>query len=161
MEYICQVSMSENFAALVSEAMEMGDSRIRRLSFHADSPVDEIKILKMNLSIVLTLAVSGKGCNAILDFKKYRLVAVLDLKECENLNAHHVKYICKLVLLKYLSLGDSIKEIPTEISRLQLLETLEMGRKETVRLYREVFELPNLKHLIGNFTLGEKSDGTP
>lgn len=157
-EYISQISKSENFAALVSDVVNPRDSRIRRLSFRAGSAADDWKILGMDLSIVLTLAVSGDGCQAILNFKKYELIAVLDLKECTNLDDNHVKYICKLLLLKYLSLGKRIGRIPREIGDLKLLETLEMRTTERVVVYAEVLELPNLKHLHGKFQLDDNPD---
>lgn len=152
-EYISQISMSENFAALVSDLEETRNNRIRRLSFDAGSAADDRRISGMDLSIVLTLAISGIGSKAILNFEKYELLAVLDLKECTNLDDNHVKYICKLLLLKYLSLGTTIGKIPRDIGKLELLETLEMRTTETVEVYREVLQLPNLKHLIGKFEL--------
>jgi hypothetical protein len=152
-EYISQISMSENFAALVSDLVDTRNNRIRRLYFDANSVEDERIISAMDLSIVLTLAISGIGSEVILNFAKYELLAVLDLKECTNLDNNHVKYICKLLLLKYLSLGKTIGKIPRDIGQLKLLETLEMRTTETVQVYREVVQLPNLKHLIGKFEL--------
>ncbi|KAM3336727.1 hypothetical protein ACQJBY_030634 [Aegilops geniculata] len=152
-EYISQISMSENFAALVSDLVETRNTRIRRLYFDSNSAEDERITSGMDLSIVLTLVISGIGSEAILNFEKYELLAVLDLKECTNLDDNHVKYICKLLLLKYLSLGKTIGKIPRDIGQLKLLETLEMRTTETVKVYREVLQLPNLKHLIGKFEL--------
>ncbi|KAF7033976.1 hypothetical protein CFC21_045035 [Triticum aestivum] len=158
-EYISQISKSENFAASGSDLVETPNSRIRRLSLDPGSAKDERIISGMELSIVLTMAVSGEGCKEILDFKRYELIAVLDLKECTNLDESHVIHICNLVLLKYLSLGDSIDEIPKAIANLVLLETLQMRRtRETVLVHRQVLELPNLKHLLGNFKLKTKPD---
>ncbi|XP_044974662.1 disease resistance protein RGA4-like [Hordeum vulgare subsp. vulgare] len=159
-EYISKISKFEKFAALVSDPVEMPNNDVRRLSFEAGSAADDGKFSKMDLSIVLTLAVSGKGCKAILNFKKYELIAVLDLKECTNLEHSHVNYICKLVHLKYLSLGDSIGEIPKAIGKLIHLVTLEMSTNKTVKVYKDVLQLPKLRRLIGRFImLGEKQDG--
>ncbi|CAM0958923.1 unnamed protein product [Alopecurus aequalis] len=157
-EYISQISIDENFAALVSDGVTTG---IRRLSFHPGSARDNNKISDMKLKNVLTLTVSGVGCKAILNFKEYDLIAVLELKECTNLKNKHVKYICKLLLLKYLSLGETIEEIPSDLEKLKLLETLEMRRNARVLVYAEVLEkLPKLKHLLGNFQLHHKPGGS-
>ncbi|KAM3355317.1 hypothetical protein ACQJBY_025850 [Aegilops geniculata] len=157
-EYISQISMSENFAALVSDVVDMQNNRIRRLSFDVGSAADDRRILGMDLSIVLTLAITGIGSKAILNFEKYELLAVLDLKECTNLDDHNVEDICKLLLLKYLSLGKTIAKIPRAIGKLKLLEMLEMRTIGTVKVYREALELPNLKHLLGKFMLRRKPD---
>lgn len=154
LEYISSISMWENFAASVSDAVPSG---IRRLSFCPATAGDVQRMSDVDLKSVLTLEVSGVGFEAILGFKKYELIAVLELKECTNLNSRHVKYICKLVLLKYLSLGSSIEEIPVAIKHLKLLETLEMRRDRTVLVHEELLELPNLKHLLGMFQLGKMS----
>lgn len=155
LEYISSISMWEEFAASVSDAVPSG---IRRLSFYPASDRDVKGVSDEDLKLVLTLEVSGVGCEAILGFKKYELVAVLELKECTNLNSSHVKDICKLVLLKYLSLGNSIEEIPVAIKYLKLLETLEMRRDLPVLVHEELLELPNLKHLLGMFHLRKLSD---
>lgn len=152
-EYISQISMFENFAALVSDELPRGT---RRLSFHAGNITDGNIISGMNLRNVLTLAVSGIGCKSILDFKNYELLGVLDLKECTNLKEGHVIDICKLLLLKYLSLGKTIETIPSEMEKLELLETLEMRTNKTVFVYAEILKLPNLKHLLGKFELMHK-----
>ncbi|KAF7026578.1 hypothetical protein CFC21_038685 [Triticum aestivum] len=154
-EYISQISMSENFAALVSDQVEMGKNRILRLYFDDGSAEDDIRISRMDLTlrIVLTLAISGIACKAILKFEQYVQLVVLDLKECTNLDDNHVEAICKLLLLKYLSLGKTIGNIPRAIGKLELLETLEMRTNKTVKVFKEVLLLPNLIHLLGNFVL--------
>ncbi|KAF7033969.1 hypothetical protein CFC21_045034 [Triticum aestivum] len=152
-EYISEISKSENFAALVSDLEETRKHRIRRLSFDDGSAADDRRISGMDFSIVLTLAISGIGSEAILNFEKYELLAVLDLKECTSINDNHVEAICMLLLLKYLSLGKTIGKIPRAIGKLELLEMLEMRTTETVLVHREVLQLPNLKHLIGKFHL--------
>ncbi|KAI5020897.1 hypothetical protein ZWY2020_054307 [Hordeum vulgare] len=152
-EYISEISKSENFAAMVSDLEETRNNRIRRLSFDDASAADFRRISGMDFSIVLTLVISGIGSDDILEFGKYELLSVLDVKKCTNLEHSHIKYICRLSLLKYLSIGDNIGEIPRDIGKLKLLETLEMSTTITVEVYREVFELPNLKHLVGKFRL--------
>jgi hypothetical protein len=80
---------------------------------------------------------------------------VLDLKECSHLEEKHLRDICGLLLLKYLSLGETIGKVPQKIRNLQRLETLDMRRTKTVELCLEALQLPKLKHLLGKFQLQE------
>lgn len=91
--------------------------------------------------------------DAISDFRKYKLIRVLDMEECTDLHDGHLKDICKLWNLRYLSLGPSISSIPMEIGRLQLLETLYVSKTKVNVLPIEVIRLPRLIHLIGKFEL--------
>ncbi|KAM3254373.1 hypothetical protein ACQJBY_048091 [Aegilops geniculata] len=152
LEYISYKSMSEDFAVFVSDEAPAA-KRIRRLSLHHVSDADDGWISGVDLSRVRTLAVSGNVCQATLNFDKYELLRVLDLKECAYLHKEHLRKICDLLLLKYLSLGDSIGEVPSKIAKLKLLETLDMRRTETVMVPAEVILLPSLAHLIGKFQL--------
>jgi len=90
-----------------------------------------------------------------LKFAKYELLRVLDLKECSHLEEKHLRDICGLLLLKYLSLGETIGKVPQKIRNLQCLETLDMRRTKTVDLCLEALQLPKLKHLLGKFQLQE------
>jgi disease resistance protein RPM1 len=95
-----------------------------------------------------------------LNYAKYKLLRVLDLKECADVKAEHVGKICDLLLLKYLSLGDSIDKVPRKIAKLKWLETLDMRRTRVVMLPVEVLMLPGLRHILGKFQLRE-GDHTP
>ncbi|KAF0928396.1 hypothetical protein E2562_003214 [Oryza meyeriana var. granulata] len=83
----------------------------------------------------------------------YKLLRVLDLEECDDLEDEHLKKICKLLLLKYLSLGRGITVLPKEIGKLKFLETLDLRRTMVKFLPIQVLELPCLIHLFGLFKL--------
>jgi len=75
----------------------------------------------------------------------------LDLEECEALNDEHVKNICNLLLLRYLSLGANITTLPKDISKLKFLETLDVRRAKakSLPIPVELIMLPSLIHLLG------------
>ncbi|OEL14607.1 hypothetical protein BAE44_0024374 [Dichanthelium oligosanthes] len=90
----------------------------------------------------------------LVDFLKslpelYRL-NVLDLGGCKGLRKRHLKSICKVVSLKYLSLRntDVYRLRPRHVQALRLLETLDI-RGTDVRPgdMKRIF-LPKLKHLL-------------
>ncbi|KAF7075768.1 hypothetical protein CFC21_080519 [Triticum aestivum] len=133
---------------------------IRRLSLHLNSAANGPRNLPKDLSRLHSLAVFPDDANITrhqpnLNYAKYKLLRVLDLKECADVRAKHVGKICDLLLLKYLSFGDSVDEVPRKIAKLKWLETLDMRRTKVVTLPIEVFQLPGLKHLLGKFQLAE------
>lgn len=104
--------------------------------------------------------VSGLAGEATLNFAQSELLRVLDLEECRGLNDRHLEDICMLLqLLKYLSLGDGISEVPRKIARLRYLETLNLRRTKVETVPVEVIELPQLKHLLGKFRLFKLGSG--
>lgn len=153
LEYISYKSMYENFAALMPPA-----NHIRRIFLHQSHTTDDKWVSGIEFSRVRTLAVSGRACQAVMEFDKYHLLGVLDLKDCDyQLNTKQLQDICKLLLLKYLSLGnlpEKKNKLPRQMRRLLLLETLEVKKnEEPVGVYEEIIKLPKLKHLIGKFEL--------
>jgi hypothetical protein len=165
---ISSKSKSQNFITMLcgSQTTERNPlGNVRRLSLHLKDVENGPLNLPKDLSRLHTLAVFPDDTNvarpqAILNYAKYKLLRVLDLKECAGVKAQHVGKICDLLLLKYLSLGDSIDQVPRKIAKLKWLETLDMRRTLVVALPIEVLLLPELKHLLGKFQLNE-SDCTP
>lgn len=170
-EYIFHRSKSEEFMAVLSDVMDNGFERkgyVRRLSIHATETGIAEERLPNDLSHLHTLAVFGTEkpevtedlANGLFGNKgvlaKYKVLRVLDLKECAGLKGKHLQTICDLLLLKYLSLGDSIVQVPRKIAQLKLLETLDLSRTIVVTVYMEVLGLPNLTHLLGKIRLSRR-----
>uniref|UniRef100_A0ACD5V6S8 Uncharacterized protein n=1 Tax=Avena sativa TaxID=4498 RepID=A0ACD5V6S8_AVESA len=153
-EFILRKSTCENFVTLLYDEAPL-HSNIRWLSLHHRG-AERARMNPKDLPLVRSLTVFSKAHNSMLDFSKYELMRVLDLEECENhLEEKHLKEICKLLLLRYLSLGASakVKVLPKEIKKLQLLETLDIRRTNIEILPTQVMELPCLIHLFGRFKL--------
>ncbi|CAD6267421.1 unnamed protein product [Miscanthus lutarioriparius] len=114
---------------------------------HVCDDTKSTKTMKMDLSRVRSLTVSGNAGGAISDLGKYKLMRVLDLEECTDMNDSHVRKICKLWNLRYLSLSCNITNLPKEIAKLKLLETLVLSKTVVNVLPVEVIGLPclNLK----------------
>ncbi|KAG2629788.1 disease resistance protein RGA4-like [Panicum virgatum] len=126
----------------------------RRLSLH-HCTAENVQQQAYNLSLVRSLTIFGKVCKGIMNFDKYRLLRVLDLEECNNdLTNDHLKGICKLFLLNYLSLGRTVTQLPRDMKRLEYLETLDVRRANLeVSIPFEVIMLPRLTYLFGKFKL--------
>ncbi|XP_040252655.1 disease resistance protein RGA4-like [Aegilops tauschii subsp. strangulata] len=154
LEFVLRKSMAENFVTVLYDQQSTPHlpSNIRRLALHGARP-SEVQ----GLTLVRSLTILGKAHRSVLDFSKYQLLRVLDLEECvEPLRDSHLKLICrKLFLLRYLCLGKAViaMALPKEISKLRLLDTLDVRNTPIEILQAHVLELPCLVHLFGRFKL--------
>ncbi|KAF7104350.1 hypothetical protein CFC21_105252 [Triticum aestivum] len=158
LEFIMHKSMCQNFVTvLYDNATLSGD--VRWLSLHGASS----KMDQENLHLVRSLTIFGKAHKSVLDFSKYRLMRVLDLEGCnEHLEDEHLKAICSnLFLLRYLSLrgAATVKVLPKEIRKLQVLETLDLRGTNIEIMPTQVMQLPSLLHLFGKFKLPQGVGG--
>ncbi|VAH24244.1 unnamed protein product [Triticum turgidum subsp. durum] len=105
-----------------------------------------------------SLTVFGSAEEAVYsDLINCKLLKVLDLKECNNLRDKHIKNIYKLLHLKYLTLGSSVRRLSDEIGNLHCLETLDLRKTKIETLPVEVISLPHLAHLFGKIKLNKLS----
>lgn len=153
-EFILLMSTSHDFITLLCNN-KVEHKYVRRLSLHHHSATSG-SFSVIDLSLVRSLMVFGEAGKTILSFRKYELLRVLDLEQCTDLEDDHLKDICNLFLMKYLSLGETIRSLPKEIEKLKLLETLDLRRTKVKTLPIEVLLLPCLLHLFGKFQFSDK-----
>ncbi|VAI63357.1 unnamed protein product [Triticum turgidum subsp. durum] len=106
-------------------------------------------------------AAAGSGIVAFLPYlaksSQWQLMKMLDLEGCRGLKKQHLKSICKIILLKYLSLRNTdITELPKQIEKLQRLETLDIRQTAVQSFPTKSIMLPMLKHLLAG--QGNNSD---
>lgn len=158
---ISEISESQNFVLVFDGAtskLKLAEEA-RRLSVHPPANVKVQLSLPRHLSRLRTLVVCpAKGASlasyeAVLDFSRYKVLRVLDLKEFAHLTNKHLDDIVvhqSQVLLKYLSLNlGSIDGLSGSINKLNQLETLDLSGRNIVKVFKEVLMLPKLKHLLG------------
>uniref|UniRef100_I1QW43 Uncharacterized protein n=1 Tax=Oryza glaberrima TaxID=4538 RepID=I1QW43_ORYGL len=147
LELIVSKSLESNFASLLGgQYATMPYDRIRRLSIQGDDArLEEAEQPRKNmagvddgildLEHVRSLSMFQHTGKKLLDqLGKFRLLRVLDLEGFKGaLTKDHMGYICRLYLLRFLSLnGTEVEEIPSEIGKLEHLQTLDV-RETSVR----------------------------
>ncbi|XP_062186347.1 disease resistance protein Pik-2-like [Phragmites australis] len=133
-------SLESNFVNLLGgQYAAMSYDRIRRLSIQGDDDrrpqgADRHKkkmaghgIEGMDVEHVRSLSMFQLQTNKLLDhLYKFSLLRVLDLEDCEGLTNHHMRYVCRLYLLRFLSVkGTNISKMPRQVGNLEHLQTLD------------------------------------
>ncbi|XP_006663110.1 disease resistance protein RGA4-like [Oryza brachyantha] len=157
-EFLLNKSLAQSFIATSSHdhpTLSI-NTKARHLSVHAGE-LTECMASDEELSRVRSLTIFGDAGDAISYFRKCKMIRVLDLQECNDFSDDHLKHICKLWHLKYLSFGGNINELPRSIEGLHCLETLDLRRTSIKFLPSEAVMLPHLAHLFGKFML-QKDD---
>jgi len=168
LDYISRMSEMEEFILKSCPSGVLTTNYSRRLCLHPPGEDKPEPLVITNDSVpprLRTLAVSWGHQEACM-IAKCEQLRVLDLESYKGLQATELEEICqKLRLLKYLSLlPDIITELPTSMSNLKCLETLEVVEvkgKAAVLVPIEVISLPCIKHLIGKFELMDSLYGVP
>uniref|UniRef100_A0A0E0MHS2 Uncharacterized protein n=1 Tax=Oryza punctata TaxID=4537 RepID=A0A0E0MHS2_ORYPU len=82
------------------------------------------------------------------------LIKMLDLEGCKGLKKRHLKNICCIYLLKYLSLRNTdVTKLPKAIQNLLYLETLDIRQTRIHAFPSKSLVLPMLKHLHSGNTV--------
>ncbi|EEE52495.1 hypothetical protein OsJ_34691 [Oryza sativa Japonica Group] len=129
------------------------------------APPELARHLSIRFSTKLHMSPS-EPINSILSFLKslhsssrLGLLKVLDLDGCKGLKRRHLKNICGIYLLKYLSLRDTdVTRLPKEIENLIYLETLDIRQTKISVFPRKSLVLPMLKHLFSGHTVYPSED---
>ncbi|CAD6211566.1 unnamed protein product [Miscanthus lutarioriparius] len=155
LEVIVGLSVEQNFVSLMGDQyVRTSHDKVRRVSLHGSGSYNLSTSLE--LSHVRSLSSFG-DMPGVVCFNKARFLRVVDLENCEFLRNHHLKQICALFQLKFLSLrnGHNINRLPRNIRNLKSLETLDLRGTCVDELPGSLTEL---KHL--SLGLIEISDDT-
>ncbi|KAG8070013.1 hypothetical protein GUJ93_ZPchr0006g43735 [Zizania palustris] len=150
--FLLGMAISQNFITLFCD-QKPEPRYARRLSVHGNTIINGDHPKGIDLSLIRSLTIFGEADESVLDFSKYQLLRVLDLEKCDNLKNGHLKDVCNLLLLKYMSLGGEVTRLPSDIGKLKYLEVLDLRRTMVNIVPVEVLLLPCLIHLFGKFKL--------
>nr|UBY07441.1 NBS-LRR disease resistance protein [Dasypyrum villosum] len=144
-----QISKKEKFATVLSD---VGISReydhYFRLSVQCSSGSElSIDTAAVNPDgNIRSMTISGPAKFYLKNDLVY--LRVLDLDGCKDLENSAMELICRMTLLKYLSLRHTpVRKIPPEIGGLHYLETLDLRQTEISNLPPEIGKLQQLKTL--------------
>ncbi|KAF7005565.1 hypothetical protein CFC21_020683 [Triticum aestivum] len=152
LEYIVSKASEENFVTVVGGHWLMAppSSKVRRLSLQGSDSKHKKTTESMNLSHVRSLTIFGSLTQLPSNSLKFGIVQVLDLEGCKDFRPHHAQEICKLLLLKYLSLRRTdVDKIPKDIGKLQYLETLDIRETNVTELPNSVWQLERVVNILG------------
>ncbi|VAI00303.1 unnamed protein product [Triticum turgidum subsp. durum] len=153
LEYIVSKSSEENFITVVGGhwLMPTPSNKVRRLSMQSSGSKHGNSTKGMNLSQVRSLTAFGSQ-NRRLPFHSFNngIIQVLDLEGWKGLTDKHMNDICKMLVLKYLSLRRTeVSEIPSKIEKLQYLETLDIRETNVGVLPKAFGQLKQLRSMLG------------
>lgn len=165
LEVMVSKSLESNFVSLVGGQYEgMSYDRIRRLTIHGGVEAAQESSSKkraphrgtrngikgMTMQHVRSLSIFDTEAPKVLArLGEFTLLRVLDLENCTGLEEEYMKHICRMYLLKFLSLkGTDIKEMPSRIGDLEHLQTLDVRQTNLKGLPETVTKLEKLEDLL-------------
>ncbi|XP_037439174.1 disease resistance protein Pik-2-like [Triticum dicoccoides] len=163
LEVLVSKSLEFNFVSLIGGQYEgMLYGRIRRLTVHGgEAPQDSSPnrmavypgtrndIKEMTLQHVRSLSIFDPEAHRLLArLGDFTLLRVLDLEDCKGLEEKHMRHICQMYLLRFLSLkGTAIKVMPSRIGDLEHLQTLDVRQTQLKCLPARIGDLKHLQTL--------------
>ncbi|KAF8645001.1 hypothetical protein HU200_066247 [Digitaria exilis] len=152
LEYIVSKSSEENFITVVGGhwMMPPPGNKVRRLSMQSSGSKHENMTKNINLSQVRSVTVFGSLKRLPFHSFNSGIIQVLDLEGWKGLKQNHLHDICKMLVLKYLSLRRTeITKIPNKIGKLEYLETLDIRETHVEKLPKSVEKLKRISSILG------------
>ncbi|KAL6849952.1 hypothetical protein ACP4OV_020579 [Aristida adscensionis] len=151
LEIITSKSIQQNFISFLGNHQHntVGHDKIRRLSIQPGNRNNK-DFSSRSMTHVRSLTILDSTERPLeITFTDLKLVRVLDLEGCRWLSAQDLKDICKLSLLRYLSLrGTAISQLPSMLGKLKGLVTLDIRKTFITELPKSITQLQNLSHLL-------------
>ncbi|CAL5066159.1 unnamed protein product [Urochloa decumbens] len=155
LEFIIQKSSSKNIVTLIQQHGPLCTptstvGSVRRLSIQSSTEKSFHEVEDKSTALRSLSIFNSNPFN----LQKCMMLRLLDLEGCTSLGQGFAEGLCSLLLLRYLSLRKTdINMLPTQIYKLQCLETLDIRETQVKRLTMEVIMLPKLAYLFGKFQL--------
>nr|TKW02586.1 hypothetical protein SEVIR_8G250133v2 [Setaria viridis] len=152
LEYIVSKSSEENFITVVGGhwMMPPPSNKVRRLSMQSSGSKHENMTKNINLSQVRSVTVFGSLKQLPFHSFNNGIIQVLDLEGWKGLKQKHLHDICKMLVLKYLSLRRTeIAKIPKKIGKLEYLEALDIRETRVEQLPKSVGQLKRISIILG------------
>nr|UBY07498.1 NBS-LRR disease resistance protein [Dasypyrum villosum] len=152
LEYIVSKSSEENFITVVGGhwLIPMSTNKVRRLSVQSSGSEHGSSRKHMNLSQVRSLTMFRSLDQLHFHSFNNGILQVLDLEGCKGLKDKHLKDMCRMLVLKYLSLrGTDISKIPSKIEKLEYLETLDLRETDVGELPKSAGQLKRIINIFG------------
>jgi disease resistance protein RPM1 len=153
LDVICSISREEGFVATIPGDAKQNTpswgSKVRRLSLHATWPTMEMPKLR-SLTIF-----NGDTIISMPSISYLHLLRVLDLEGCSLKEHTNLSSVAHLFHLRYLGLRNTryAGELPSEIGRLQLLQTVDLYGTRIKELPSSIVGLRRLMCLVLNWII--------
>jgi disease resistance protein RPM1 len=165
LEVLVSKSLEANFVSLVGGQFEgMSYGRVRRLTIQGgvkeeakDYGPSKRRRGKEKITAEMMMDLQHVRSLTSFDFQgqklfdrlgEFTLLRVLDLEDCKGLGNKHVKDICRMYLLKFLSLkGTDISKVPKEVGDLEHLQVLDVRDTGLRELPETVTKLEKVERL--------------
>ncbi|KAM3215218.1 hypothetical protein ACQJBY_067292 [Aegilops geniculata] len=159
LEVMVSKSLEANFVSLIGGPYEgMAYDKIRRLSIHGEeeesvdltSKKKGVRNIEVEVKHVRSLSMFNNQGHRLLDrLGEFTLLRVLDLDHCKGLQDKHMGDICRLYLLRYLSMRETnVSVMPPEVGKLEQLLTLDARGTLLGGLPETVIKLLKLERLF-------------
>ncbi|KAM0828250.1 hypothetical protein ACQ4PT_067673 [Festuca glaucescens] len=141
LDLICSLSSAENFVSIldgIKRKKRNSQSKVRRLSFQNIMLESTTPLLpNTDMQQVRSVCVFSHAISHVPSLACFQVLRVLDLAYCDLREHGHkinLSHVCNLLHLRYLGLRDTqVGELPAEIGKLRILQTLDIegtGLKE-------------------------------
>lgn len=151
LEVLKKISVERNFATSIASdngGVIQLTKNARRLCLHSYGSGHLDCQLQLEMPRTRSVNVFGNSYPFFNLYLDMPYLQVLDLDGCKDLDNSAMDHICRMILLKYLSLKQTqVSVIPPQIANMQCLETLAIRKTQITTLPAQTGELQNLKTL--------------